>query len=431
MTGACAFAPVATQAPRTATTQVKSSYGVLGREDAEEVIRRLAAEGKTDLIARHIAYTETVLHSPIVVGNSARLLIDGPATYRQMFRAIDAARDHINLETYTIEAGDVGTQLADRLIARRAAGVTINLLYDSVGSISTPAAYFERLRDAGVNVCQFNPVNPLRAKSGWRVNNRDHRKILAVDGQVALVGGINISEVYSSGSFPHRRKHGDTVIGWRDTHTEIRGPAVEEVEKLFANSWARQKCSPLPAVAKLSRQPAKGGRALRIVGSGPDSEGSAMYAERSIHINVAYFAPDPLTLNALEAAARRGVDVRLVLPGVSDSWGALHAGRSQYQDLLEAGVRIFERKDTMMHAKTAVVDGVWSTIGSTNLDWRSILHNDEANVIVLDAEFGAEMERAFERDLRECVEIERAEWDRRGLVERISGWWARRWEYLL
>ncbi len=284
-----------------------------------------------------------------------------------------------------------------------------------------------------------NPINPLKARGEWRLNNRDHRKILVVDGRVAFTGGINISEVYASSSFSRLRRKPPVEDGWRDTHIEARGPVVADLQRLFLDAW-KQQCGALDenAARYFPRLTAEGDKVMRVAAGEPGQ--SEIYAallsaidraESSVYITVGYFVPDPRTLQSLVAAAQRGVDVQLALPGVSDFWAPLYAGRSHYQTLLAAGVRIHERTDALLHAKTAVIDGVWSTVGSTNIDWRSFVHNAEANLIVLGTDFGKQMERLFQRDVEHSVEIDRHRWERRGIAARMKEWFARRWEYLL
>jgi cardiolipin synthase len=316
----------------------------------------------------------------------------------------------------------------------------VQLLYDSVGSITTPREYFERLRDAGVRLCEFNPVRKRLDK----VNNRDHRKILVVDGRVAFTGGINISKTYSSGSAVARRKAAATEEkveeGWRDTQVRVEGPVVAQFQRLFLDAWALQDCGPYAEARYYPGLEPRGEKAMRVVASDPAADRSEMYAvllERirgarlRVWLTVGYFVPDPDTKQALIDAARRGVDVRLVLPGFSDFWAPVDAGRSHYDELLAAGVHIYEWHDALMHAKTAVIDSQWSSIGSTNLDWRSFVHNYEADLIVHDAAFAREMERRFRRDIEASVAVDPEQWRRRGLGQKFKEWLARQWEYLL
>jgi cardiolipin synthase len=421
-------------------SNVAGARGPLPAADAAAVVARLQTEGATDLLAHHLAHVAASLDAPLVVGNDARLLVDGPATHHAMFAAIAGARDHVNLETYILDADEVGDRLGELLIRKRGEGVRINVLYDSVGSMRTPREYFERLRAAGIAVCEFNPVNPAKAPRGWQINNRDHRKVLVVDGRVAFTGGINISGVYSAGSFGSGRSAPSRDEGWRDTHIMTRGPIVAEFQRLFLDAWERQRCGALAAAAYFPGLAPEGRWTMRLVANDPEHGPSEMYvallsaiahARERVWLNYGYFVPDPETVDALKGAAARGIDVRLVLPGFSDFWAPLYAGRSHYDGLLAAGVRIFERRDALLHAKTAVIDGVWSSVGSTNLDWRSFVHNYEADVIVLGGTFADRMERLFVRDTAVAYEVTSDEWRRRGLGSRVREWLARRWEYFL
>jgi cardiolipin synthase A/B len=399
----------------------------------------IEASGETNLLRRHLAYMEAMGGPPIIAGNDVKLLIDGPATFAAMFAAIEHARDHVNLESYIFDDGDIARKLVDLLISKRNQGVEINVIYDSVGSITTPSAFFERLKSHNINVCEFNPINPLKGKR-WQINNRDHRKVLIVDGETAFTGGINISSVYSTGSFGRRKKKPDTSSQWRDTHVQIAGPAVTQFQRLFLDTWTKQCKSQLRQPNFFPTLLAKGEKSVRVIGSSPDDQLSLTYvgllsaithAEKSIYITVAYFVPDPQTIETLQAAARRGVDVKLILPGFSDFAAVFHAGRSHYTDLLRAGVKIFEHREALLHAKTAVVDGVWSTVGSTNMDWRSFLHNNEANVVIVGQHFAAEMQRMFERDLVDATPIDLTTWESRSPITKLKEWGARCWEYWL
>jgi cardiolipin synthase len=408
---------------------------------AARAIEALVRRTGDTLLERHVADTEQILGTRIFAGNSVRLLVDGPQTHAQMFASIAAARDHINLVSYIIDDDETGARLADALIDRRRAGIVVNLMYDSVGSMATPTAWFDRLRDAGISVCEFNPVNPSRLRRAWQVNNRDHRKILVVDGTTGFAGGVNVSDVYAAGSFGPARRRDPGGMPWRDTHVMVQGPAVADLQRSFVDRWAQQRCTHLGDTPRYFPEVAIAGPLpVRVVTGGPERATTDHFrallsafenAEQRIFITCAYFVPDPAMRDALLRAARRGVEVRLLLPSVSDFWAPLEAGRSHYAALLAAGVRVHERTGALLHAKTAVVDGVWSTIGSTNLDFRSLLHNEEVNVIVFDDRFAAELEGLFARDLDLSTEITIDEWARRGLAPRLRQWFARQCESLL
>lgn len=379
--------------------------------------------------------------SPLTAGNQVRLLQDGPATYRAMFAAIAAAQDHINMETYILEDDEVGQQFAQALIAKQRQGVQVNLIRDSVGTLGTPAAFFQQLTDSGIQVLEFNPVNPLLARKSWELNQRDHRKLLVVDGRTAFLGGINISSVYSGGSRkPRKAAPTQDSLAWRDTDLQLQGPVVAELQKLFIATWEAQKGPPLAPKNYFPPPERVGQQVVRAIGSSPDEPYSHIYvtllsaigsAETSVRLTNAYFAPDPQLLTALKAAAARGVDVTLILPSQTDSWLVFHAGRRYYEQLLEAGVKIYQRCGVILHSKTALIDGVWATVGSTNLDWRSFLHNQELNAVVLGADFGSQVQAMFDKDLAESDPLLLADWQRRTLDLRLKEWFARAWEYWL
>ncbi len=418
--------------------RLEGPRGTLSAPQSGAVLANMEKGGKdTGIFDRHLALEQQIAGTPLVTGNKVTLLQDGPATFRSMIEAIRGAKDHVHLETYIIEDDEIGHAFADALLERRAAGVAVRVLYDSVGSMKTPKAFFDRLTAGGVKVLEFNPVNPLTAKKGWEVNRRDHRKLLVVDGRIAFVGGVNISSVHSGGS--SARRAGDATP-WRDTHVRVEGPVVADFQRLFLASWAKQKGEDLPGRNHFPPATTPGREVVRAMGSSPDDASNPIYAtlvsairsaETSVHITIAYFVPDPQLLETLAQAARRGVDVRLVLPGRTDFWAVFHAGRSHYAALLEAGVAIHERRGGLLHAKSAVIDGVWSTIGSTNLDWRSFLDNDEVNLVVLGQGFGAQMQALFEADLAQSEAITAQAWAQRPLSDRILEIAARAWARLL
>ena len=422
--------------------QLKGARGPLSAAESKAVLDGLASRGPaTDIFERHLALEEAIVGSPLTTGNQVLLLQDGPATFQAMHAAILAARDHINMETYILDDDEVGQRFAQALIDKQRQGVQVNLIRDSVGTIATPQAFFDQLKESGVKVLEFNPLNPLAAKKDWELNQRDHRKLLIVDGRTAFLGGINISSVYSGGSFSqHSRARPDGSPPWRDTDLQLRGPVVAELQKLFLATWEAQKGEPLPA-KNYFPPPEKAGRlVVRAIGSSPEEPYSLIYAtlvsaianaETSVRLTNAYFAPDPQLLAALEAAVRRGVEVTLILPSQTDSWLVFHAGRNYYEQLLRAGVKIHERRGVILHSKTALVDGVWATVGSTNLDWRSFLHNYELNAVVLGAEFGSQVQAMFDKDLAASDPITLEQWQRRSLDLRIKELFARVWEYWL
>ncbi|MCK7494317.1 MAG: phospholipase D-like domain-containing protein [Comamonadaceae bacterium] len=287
-----------------------------------------------------------------------------------MFAAIERARHSVLLESYIVEDAALAQRLADLLARKRAEGVAVAMIYDAVGSIGTRREFFDGLRADGDLVCEFNPVNPAATRGYWKITHRNHRKVLVVDREIGFTGGINISSVYSSGSFGARGGARDPDTGWRDTQIELQGPAAAALEDMLRATWERQRCpgtlAPPPVRALPVAAPA-GPHLVRIVPSGPEEPYSRLYtlllaaidaAERSVHLTMAYFAPSGEMIEALTDAARRGVDVQMVLPSRSDFRPVLHAGRSHYGDLLEAGVQIHELQDAVLHAKTAVIDGV-------------------------------------------------------------------------
>lgn len=424
------------------TVQLDGAQGPLSESRSQAILDRLKASGmQTNIFDLHLAIEETLVGSPLTDGNKVDLLQDGPETYAAMFAAIESARDHINMETYILDGDEVGQRFADALIAKQRSGVQVNLIYDSVGTLATPPAFFDRLRESGIRLVEFNPVNPLTARAGWQLNQRDHRKLLIVDGRVAILGGVNISGVYSGVSFGSSRQgRPRRDLPWRDTDLRIEGPVVADLQKLFITTWDRQKGGELVARHYFPPLERKGKDVVRAIGSSPDEPYSQIYAtlisalhsaQSEIWLTSAYFVPDPQLLDALKAAVARGVDVRLVVPSSTDSWLVFHAGRAYYRELLEAGVRIFERRDALLHVKAGVIDGVWSTVGSTNLDWRSFLHNQEVNVVVLGTDFGERMRKAFLEDVDGSDELTLEAWRRRPVRARISERIGRAWEYWL
>src|SRR3990172_7536503 len=301
------------------TAQFESARGPLSARQNAAILARLKSKaGDLDILEKHIAVEEAIVESPLILGNKVTLLQDGEATYAAMFAAIRKARDHINLESYIIEGDEIGQQFADLLLEQQGRGVQVNVIYDSVGAFNTPKAFFERLTAGGIQILEFNPINPLKVKKQWLINNRDHRKLLVIDGRTAFIGGINISNVYSSGSVVRRAgKPAANTVAWRDTQVQIEGPVVGKLQKLFMNTWEKQHGKPLAPKEYFPALKAQGNEIVRAIGSTPDDPYSLIYltlisaignAEKHVYLTNAYFVPDPQLLKSLIDAAGRGGD---------------------------------------------------------------------------------------------------------------------------
>jgi cardiolipin synthase A/B len=418
------------------TPKIIGPKGQLSPEISKAIMERLKGQVEpTDILQRHTLLMEVISGSPLVTGNKVTLLIDGPATFDAMFKAIRSARDHIHFEIYMIDDDELGRRFAGLLLQKQAEGVQVNLIYDSVGCMTTPSAFFQRLRDGGIQVREFNPINPLKMHgTRWRLNQRDHRKMLIADGKVAFTGGVNISNVYSSslpGSLSREQKGDHIQHFWRDTDVQIEGPAVAEFQKLFLETWAREK-GPESKRDYFPPLKQKGNDLMQVIGSTPGRANrmtymmyvsAFTYADSFIHLTTPYFVPDEQIVKALTHAAERGVDVKIILPGAVESELIFYAGRSYYTRLLKSGVKLYERRpDSMLHAKTAVIDSVWSTVGSTNMDLLSFLNNDEVNAVILSRDFATQMEAMFEEDLRESNQIHLEGWKKRPFSDRAKEW---------
>ena len=412
------------------------AQGPVSEARSDAILEQMeGSHGARDVLQTHVAREQAInALSPLVLGNKLTLLENGPETYAAMFAAIRQARDHINLETFIFDDDAAGEAFSDLLLLRQAAGVQVNIIYDGIGSLATPKAFFDRMRAGGIHIVEFNPLNPLTKNTRpWLLNNRDHRKLMVVDGRIAFVGGINISDAYSSAPGRRKRHRGDEDAnpkdGWRDTHVRIEGPVVAEFQKLFIATWNRQHGDSLTTGTYFPELKRQGDEVVRAIASKPDDPQSLIFltlmsaignAEHTVHLTVAYFAPDPQLLKALTDAARRGVEVKLVLPSYSDSWPIFNLGRSYYSALLRGGVQIHELHGAVMHAKTMCIDGVWSSIGSTNLDTRSFLHNDEINAVILGRGFATQMDAMFLQDLKNSEPILASQWKQRPLTSRLK-----------
>ncbi len=390
--------------------------------------------GTLDLMRRQ---EERVTHIPFVAGNAVTLLTDGQQTYAALAAAIDGARQRIDMESYEFDPVE-GARFGDLLLAKRAQGVEVNLIFDSFGSLDTPASLIARLRQGGVLVLEYHPVGFFTGLP-LDLNRRDHRKLLVVDDAVAITGGVNINQVYDIRRQTRRGRPVDPAkLAWRDTDVRIEGPVVEQFERIFEQTWKGQHGPPLPPPPPPATR--RGDALVQAIDGTPSRHRTLIYrtllvtislARTSIHLTTGFFAPTPDLDHALEAAARRGVDVEIVVPAHSSSATVIAAGRAHYEDLLEAGVKIFERRGVFLHAKTAVIDHAWATVGSANLDWRSVIYNNEINAVILDRGFAQRMEALFADDVAASRPIDPQTWARRSWLERIKEKSARAFEFLL
>ena len=453
--GGCATVPDADNDIAEATASASTAHMVLGPDglltvsQSNRLLSSIAVDGEPDtLLERHLRVEQAIAGTPLTVGNATELLQDGAGTFAAVFKAIEGARHHIHLEYYTFE--DVvfeGRRLSDLLIAKRQEGVDINVIYDSYGSIDTPSEFFKRLKAAGVKLLEFRPVDPLQAAaSGYSPNDRNHRKIMIVDGRIAVIGGVNLATYYQSkipgsgGSGGDGKSKDKRPETWRDLSIRIEGPAVAQLQGLFLGHWQSQDGPKLDQAGFFPKMAAQGNEVVRIIGRSPQQQTSRYYvtlisairhAERRVWVATAYFVPTYEEKHELMKAAERGVDVRLILPAVSDAPQAVAVARSHYTDLLEAGVRIFEIDHVMLHSKAATIDGVWSAIGSSNLDHRSVLFNDEVDAVVLGRTVAASLERSLEVDQAKAKEIKLADWKNRPLTDRFADYFQRTLQYLL
>jgi cardiolipin synthase len=363
-----------------------------------------------------------------VPGNGVAFLRDGAEAYPQMLQAIERARRYVHLETFILADDSTGHRFARALAAAAERGVEVTVLYDAMGSWGTHRGFFRAMRRRGIRVRAFNPIWPWPGL--FRLLRRDHRKLLLADGEVAFVGGINISDAWAP------REQGGAH--WRDDVMRIEGPVVAPLAGVFRATWRAVVQNVAERLALMERvQPIlpcsdRGPHALAIFAARRAIHRAYVQAidraDRSVYLASSYFVPDRAVLAALRRARRRGVDVRLIVPGHSDHYSVLMAGRAIYGRLLRWGVRVFEWQDRIFHAKTAVVDGVWGTMGSFNLDRWSLDFSHELNAVFSDETLGTRLHGSFERDLKECKEVTFEIWKARPALTRLIEWFFGRFE---
>ncbi len=397
---------------------------------------------QADALSHHAGLTDPVSDCPILDNNQVQLLPEGRAVVEAVMRLIGSARRFVHMEYYTLDDVALDNRSLFDLLERTAArGVEVAVIWDAIGSGNTPDRAFERLRAHGVQLLEYHSVNPFRARFDLRMNDRDHRKLTVVDGEVAVLGGANMSRVYQTPRSVGRGPDADHGY-WIDNGIRIEGPAVGEIHRLFLHTWNGQggNAAPLQQRDDEARPPNANGERIRVDGSAP-AERRPLYnmsmraairgARSRILLATGYFVPARTEWKLLAHAARRGVEVQLLLPGYSDVQAAVHAARALYGPMLKAGVCIHEVRDAMLHAKVATIDGAITVIGSSNFDWRSVHYNNEIDAVVLGEATAASVESLLRRQIDDAVPISYAGWRDRSRRERVLELAARTWKRLM
>jgi len=361
-----------------------------------------------------------LLGPPIIEGNQVEVLLNGDRIFPAMLKAIREAQHSINFETYIYWSGSIGKEFTEALAERARAGVKVHVLLDWVGSMKISDAEMDEMRKAGVELHRYH--KPVWWKLA-RMNNRTHRKLLITDGRIGFTGGVGIADKW--------RGNGQDADHWRDTHFRVEGPVVGQMQAVFNDNWTKATGVVLDGPDYFPPLAPKGDMPAQMFSSSPTGGSESMHlmylmaitaARRTIHLSNSYFVPDELTVNALAAAARRGVEVRIITPGkIIDSDIVRAASRERWGELLEAGVKMAEYQPTMFHVKSLVVDSLLVSVGSTNFDNRSFSLNDEANLNVLDEAFAKQQEAVFEDDWRRARPVSLQQWQDRPLTDKVAG----------
>jgi cardiolipin synthase len=357
--------------------------------------------------------------TPRLPGNRVQLLVDGGPFFDALEAAINSAEVYLWIETYILRDDDTGWRIAGLLAERAKAGVEVALCYDGFGSLGIDDAFVDYLRVAGVKLLEFAPLTVF---GRWPWLRRNHRKLVVVDGRLGIIGGMNIAADYDS------LERGGA--NWRDTGVQIEGPAVAQLEAMFRRTWSRYGDHPLASPIRAAPTFPEN-EVVRFIGNHARRNRAEirraylrafLTARKSIRIQNAYFSPDPVVLRALVRAARRGVKVELITAAATDVWPVLMVSRGLYGVLLRAGVVIYEWHERVLHGKTAVVDGEWTTVGSANFTHRAFLLDLEVNATILGTRIGAEMDALFDADIARCQRIDRALWQARPRSQRLLEW---------
>lgn len=355
---------------------------------------------------------------PAVGGNQVEIYTDMHQNYTHQLDAIGNAKNHIHIGYYIFQPDRIGEEFRDALVAAARRGVKVRFLYDGVGSLRLTRTFLESMESAGIEVACFIPFRFFTRR--WIFNFRNHRKILVVDGDIGFVGGANVGLEYL----------GESDCGpWSDTHARIIGPAVRHLQRVFAEDWAFARESDLSGPEHFPPPKPVGDKVVQIVAGGPDTEvaiyhvlyfSAVVNAVERVRITTPYLVPSEAIMLALQTAARRGVDVQIMVPIPTDNAFVRLAGNAYYEDLLEAGVKIFEYEPGFLHSKVLTVDGRWSVLGTANFDNRSMRLNFEVGVVFYDTELTVQLDRQFDASQKDCRRLELAQWRNRALVQRIA-----------
>lgn len=414
--------------PQTKTIEVVGAKKPLPQQKINKVLKNLSQdESIRASLAEHLHIEQAIAGNSLYADNKVTLLFNGEVTFSSMRSALESAQHHINLEYFTFEDVDLGgVTLKALLLGKLSKGVSVHIIYDAIGSMSTPPELFETLKKAGAKITVFHPV---QADTIILINQRDHRKIMVIDGKVAILGGVNLSKTYQSkGSlrfFSKQKLPELNQADWRDTDIMVEGPVVANIQQVFLDHWdATQPLDESSFFPTLSKMGVQFVRVIATPASKRKNTDSPYYltliaaienAESHIILNSAYFVPTEAQEDVLIAAAERGVKISLLVPSLSDSILAINVQRSHYTRLLKHSIEIYEMRDQILHAKMISIDGVWSVIGSSNFDYRSAGINAEIDVVILDNQIAQTLESRFQEDLKSAKKITLQEWQKRSL----------------
>lgn len=417
--------------PQAQDLEIQGVNKNLSQASVDNVINRLAGSDEAEaLLEKQLKITQSITNLPLIAGNDTELLFDGEETFKAIFDALESAKSHINLEYFIFENIIYKeTSLQELLIKKRSEGIAVNVIYDALGSAFTEALFFESLKNAGVKLTEYHSIDLENIND---INHRDHRKMMIVDGKVAIVGGVNLSSAYhrksrfgSSGASKAPKNAEEAY--WRDTDLLIKGPAVAALQTLFLEHWDTNQ--PIDQQGFFPEPEKAGTEFIHVIGSSPKDDKHYFYATLVAAINnaakkivmcSAYFVPTDDQKKELIDASKRGASVELILPGLTDSTLSLYVQRSHYGDLLESGIQIYEMSTEVLHAKTISIDGVWSVVGSSNFDFRSATLNEEVDVVVLGSKTANQLDVKFAKDKKKAKKVELKEWRNRSILERMK-----------